>query len=909
MQSELLAARDEVCYNTAMQPDSVWNIVTNPLWRNSSVFLFGVVMALIVILYAVAWGTIRWRFRARFTPRSLRIFDIAALVLLPILLFAVRSLPGCFTRENVGVPVDPDVLGYIFLAVCAAVLVGLTLWTYLGAAQTTPRRLFILVFLRLLALVIAMITAIRPALSITEQPRIPSTIIIVLDTSESMTLTDEFGRNSRWDVLRNVMEKCEPIIKQLQGEQEVTVHLYCFSTNFDPNAEQYRSKLDDKDVTITQWLARRRPDGKRTDFGSMLQKLYDRYQSERYLRGLIIVSDGGNNVMNPDATAQATKWRGIGCPIYTFMVGRTDTKSDQKDIALTSIAPDPSPVTVKADLVVKGMVNAQGLELANVKIRLTISTLNNSTGEWEEIRDLTRTEEFKLLKSIGNEIEIATKAPDKPGEVRVKLEIVNGPADDRIKDNNEIDTYLTVTKEGVRVLVIDRARLELAYLRRALATDKRFDFVQVIRQTSEPPAANEARTFDVLNEAYDAIILGDVSIDRLTSLNPELMANIDKLVREKGVGLLMTGGLDSFGGTPNITPRSWKGTPIGDLLPVELPDPTAQIDEPTEIKPTTEGFKQYIMKLDPNPKTNEKIWADLGRETYTKLGGYTVIGRPKPGTTIYATASRGLGEDFLLVGHTVGKGRVLAFGADQTWKWVNFGGDEEPKNKDEPTTGQNLHARFWKQMVLWLAHQEEIEGNVFVRPDLRRLSVNGKNTLRLGIKDKHGDLVPNPKLRYQVLAPGEKADPNKAKPPERGDKGEFRATYEPKAPGEYRVIAWGEGKNPDGSDIKGDAESRFIVYPDISDELLRPAARDDFLLGLENTANGVTPENVRRADKLPGFLESEFVQKPLKLTTAKPRLHPDWRRNGSPWFLPTVLIVFVAVLGLEWGLRRVWGMV
>ena len=895
-----------------MQTDSVWNIVTNPLWRNSSVFLFGVVMALIVILYVVAWGALRWRLRARFSPRGGRMFDIGALLFLPILLFACRSIPGYLTKENVSVPLDPDVLGYVFLAVCAAVLVGLTLWTYLGAAQTTPRRLFVLIFLRLLALVIAMITAIRPALSVTEQPRIPSTIIIVLDTSESMTLTDEFSRNSRWDVLKSVMEKCEPILKQLQSDQEVTVHLYCFSTNFDPNAEQYRPKQDDKDVSIPQWLAGRKPDGKRTDFGGMLQKLYDRYQGERYLRGLIIVSDGGNNVTNPDAAAQATKWRGIGCPIYTFMVGRTDTKSDQKDIALTSIVPDPSPVAVKADLNVKGTLNAQGLEGASIKIRLTISTLNGSTGQWEEIRDLTRTEEFKLFKPVGNEIEIITKAPDKPGEVRVKLEIVDAPAEDRVKANNEIDTYLTVTKEGVRVLVIDRARLELTFLRRALGTDKRFDFVQVIRQTSEPPAVGDARKFDVLNEAYDAIILGDVSIDRLTSLNPELMKNIDKLVREKGVGLLMTGGLDSFGGTPNFGGKGWRGSEIGDLLPVEMPQPTAQIDESTAIKVTPQGFGEYIMKLDPIRKANEKIWDDLGSEAFTRLGGFTVIGTPKRGATIYATARRveAGGQDFpLLVGHQVGKGRVLAFGADQTWKWVNFGGDEAPKNIDDPSPGQNLHARFWKQVVLWLAHQEEIEGNVYVRPDLRRLAVNGKNTLRMGVKDKHTDLVPNAKMRYQVLAPGEKPDQAKAKSPERSDKGEFRATYEPKEPGEYRVIAWGEGKDPDGADIKGDAESRFIVYPDISDEMLRPAARDDFLLGLENTANGVIPETVRRADKLPGFLETEFVQKPLKLTTAKPRLHPDWRRNGSSWFLPVVLVVFVVVLGLEWGLRRVWGMV
>ncbi len=44
-------------------------------------------------------------------------------------------------------------------------------------------------------------------------------------------------------------------------------------------------------------------------------------------------------------------------------------------------------------------------------------------------------------------------------------------------------------------------------------------------------------------------------------------------------------------------------------------------------------------------------------------------------------------------------------------------------------------------MVLWLAHQDEVEGNVFVLPELYRLAVNGKNKLWMGVKDKHGDEI------------------------------------------------------------------------------------------------------------------------------------------------------------------------
>jgi hypothetical protein len=48
---------------------------------------------------------------------------------------------------------------------------------------------------------------------------------------------------------------------------------------------------------------------------------------------------------------------------------------------------------------------------------------------------------------------------------------------------------------------------------------------------------------------------------------------------------------------------------------------------------------------------------------------------------------------------------------------------------------------------------------------------------------------------------------------------------------------------------------------------------------------------------------------PPTISTAKPKAYPDWRRDKQKWFLPMMLILFVAVLGLEWGLRRAWGMV
>ena len=41
----------------------------------------------------------------------------------------------------------------------------------------------------------------------------------------------------------------------------------------------------------------------------------------------------------------------------------------------------------------------------------------------------------------------------------------------------------------------------------------------------------------------------------------------------------------------------------------------------------------------------------------------------------------------------------------------------------------------------------------------------------------------------------------------------------------------------------------------------------------------------------------------------KPKYYPDWRRNHSKGFLTIWFVLFVALVGTEWGLRRLWGLI
>src|SRR5204863_8404341 len=134
-----------------------------------------------------------------------------------------------------------------------------------------------------------------------------------------------------------------------------------------------------------------------------------------------------------------------------------------------------------------------------------------------------KTEDFELTKSTDNEVEITTKAPDTPGEVKVSMELVNPPGNQVSTENDKIETYLTVTREGVRVFVISKLGNELTYVRRALATDKRFDFVEIVRTSEAAGTADEAKRFDITDQRYDVIVLGDVGPNMLTSVRPRIL--------------------------------------------------------------------------------------------------------------------------------------------------------------------------------------------------------------------------------------------------------------------------------------------------------------------------------------------------------------------------------------------------
>jgi hypothetical protein len=786
-------------------------------------------------------------------------------------------------------------LGLPALAVVAALLVLLTIWTYLGHPQATRRRVLVVLALRLGALAVALLTAVRPSAGFQEEPKVPSVLLFGIDGSGSMTVKDEVNNQARADAVRRVLEKCQPILDELAAEQNVNVVLYRFGPpDFSPDTSRY----DPKDPA----------DAKRSDYGTYLSRTFEKWQGERFLRGHLLLGDGVDNGTAVSAVVEAGRFGRRNCPVHTFVVGREDTDPGAKDLVVTAVSCEPSPAPIKTQVTVTARVSAYRLQGSRVKVRVLFGD------------ELQTVEEVTLPKEKDNEVKVTVKAPDKPGEVKVRVEIPPLPGE--VSElNNSSETYLTVTKEGVRVLVVDRLRWENTRLLDALRSERRFDVAVVWRQTDLPPSPDEAQLLDLDNQAYDVVIIGNVSARQLTTVDPKLPDKIVDRVTKKGMGLMFLGGEAAF----TDFPESRAGTTtLTDLLPNTLPAPvvdsvnpaTRRPDRTYQTVPTPAGLVQSLMKQGKDPAEGAELWEKLNTASNrSRLTGYNRL-TPKGVASVYAWTSDANQPEkpgqpganpVLLVGHQVGegnRGRVLAFGGYDTYLWERLG---QPATRD----GVQIHNRFWKQCVLWLAHQEEEEGQVYVRPKYRRLPIGGDQEVRVGLKTASGGDDPNAVLTVKVLAPGE--DEAKAAPKQVvRDKDGTKVLVKPPVAGEYTVVATAPVIGPDGKPVAGPdgkpaeyrGAARYIAYPEVSDEMLKVAADPDFLRKIADASGG----KALRLEDLPAFLK-ELKAQPMDLLKPKPKYYPDWRRNHSKGFLPAWLVLFVVLLGTEWGLRRLWGMV
>jgi uncharacterized membrane protein len=749
-------------------------------------------------------------------------------------------------------PWSSPTFGWYLLLSVAAVVMALSTWSYYRSGAPRQHVASVLL-LRLIALVLIFLCLAGTSLVARDQMRVPSWLLVGLDASESMTVQDEVDGQARWNYLMRLLRdpQMSSTLQKLRDDHNINVLFFRFGAETQPFDLADPGKAD----------------GPRTDTAQMLQDLYDKYRSERYLRALLVLSDGADNASSePSPLSLAGQWRSLPCPLHTFGFGKTTTPDHQNDIAITAINPEPSVVAIKGELMVRATIDAPGFENSQVRVKVF----------FDDKEVITQDEVLKL--TTGNEVRLKCTAPTEPGEIKVTVKVHRPDKPEPLPGevsaaNNEMSTYVTVTKEGVSVLLIERQERfpEPQMLCDALAEDRRIRVHTLWLRGKDTISEDQKDLFQFSRQHYDVIILGDVTADRLKSLDPRVLATIHELVDTKRTGLLMFGGRYAFGN------GDWKGTEIEKLLPVQL-DATGQSDAATKVVATPAGLK-FILRQSDTPDDSKMVWARL-----RDLNGFTRLGKPKGNAQLLAETNRG---DPLLVAQDYGSGRTMAFGGSTTHLWVI--------NKD----GFRAHSRFWRQAILWLAHQEETDDFVRIKPDVRRLRSGDKLGFSVEMRGKSGEDLKETTFNVKIVDPKGNATPIPIV-----KESEERGQFKPRLPGEYRIEAAGTGKDAKNDRISGNATARFIVYQDDA-ETARRSADHKFLRDLAGAGGG----RFHKAEDLLKYLQ-ELPSQPLPQGAPKPAKWPDWRLNkGRSPFLVGFLILFVQVLALEWFLRRRWGMI
>jgi hypothetical protein len=209
-------------------------------------------------------------------------------------------------------------------------------------------------------------------------------------------------------------------------------------------------------------------------------------------------------------------------------------------------------------------------------------------------------------------------------------------------------------------------RWELKFIRRAVAADSNLQVVGLQRTATnkylrlDVDSAGELfggfpRTREELFQ-YRALILGSIEASYFSHDQLQMIADF---VAVRGGGLL------ALGGRSSLAEGGYAGTPVADVLPLEL-DPRWLRDSlyftELKVRPTRAGLVHAATRITAEPDPTAR-WDKL-----PALSSVNHVGGLKPGATALLTGrSDGNGEQVVLAFQRYGRGLALALPVQDTW--------------------------------------------------------------------------------------------------------------------------------------------------------------------------------------------------------------------------------------------------
>ena len=602
--------------------------------------------------------------------------------------------------------------------------------------------------------------------------------------------------------------------------------------------------------------------GTSTHLGQALERARDEL-SGLPLAGLVMVTDGADTSdASLDEPLASLKARSI--PVFPVGVGQDHFN---RDIQITRVEA-PRSTLKGTTLAVDVVISQTGYPGASIPLHV------EDDGRIVSSQNVT-------LPPNGQSttVRVNFTANDAgPRLFKVRIEPQSG---EQVTQNNMRDTLVEVWNRQERVLYMEgEPRYEMKFIRRAIGDDHNLA-VTILQRTAEDKylrldvsdAEEVVGGFPKTREelfAYRAIILGSVEA---AAFSPDQLRMLADFVSKRGGGLLMLGGRRSF------SEGGWAGTPVAEVLPVEFTESPRGQKQGQEYlasvstRPTRAGLTYPVTQLGNTDQVSSEKW-----EVMPSVTTVNPIHTVKPGATILLTGKTSdRQEQVVLAYQRYGRGKSLAFPIQDSWIW---------KMDASMSVEDTTHATFWRKLVRWLV--DGVPEPVDVTTSTDRVEPGESVKLTGEIVDPTFTEVNDAHVVAQVTSPSGKTTEVPLEWTVSKD-GEYKGGFVADEPGIYQVksTASRNGVDLGSSTMHARASAGDSEYFDA-------AMRASLLTRLAEETGGrfFTPST---ATALPEAISYSG----RGVTVVEER---------DLWDMPILLMAILALIGADWGLRRMRGL-
>lgn len=693
---------------------------------------------------------------------------------------------------------------------------------------------------RFLALTLVAFCLLQPSLVLSTVVPQESFVGVVVDDSASLRIADQGGaRRADW-----VARQLQPTPDSLQSRlaERFKVRLFSFS-------DSGRRIAGPEELTFN---------GTTSEVEKGLGAAADQLRNVA-LSGLVVLTDGVDT--STRLSDRLLDLRSQGVPVYPVGLG-----TSRYDLDLEVQAVD-APESVLIDSAVQVDVTVAQTGLSGRTVRLFVEDEGRIVSE-QNLQFPTSGEAASVPVTLR-----ATTAGPRRFTFRVD------PVEDEVVLQNNSRTALIDVQDRIdKVLYFEgELRYEYKFIRRAVEPDENLQLVSIIRaaesrfQRQGVDSADElADGFPVTREelfAYKALVLGSVEASFFTY---EQMRMILDFASRRGGSVIFLGGRYAF------AEGGYAGTPLAELMPVDLGPASGGEGEPTfsylDLRLTEQGRYHPALQFGADSEETLALWRNLpdGVSTFNDLT------RLKPGATALMMGKRPEldGEQVVLAHHRYGEGRAIAFSIHDTFNaWQMHA---------EIPVEDTRHERFWRQLLRWATSSVPEAIEVATRRD--RVGVGDRAEIVARIRDEAFLEINRASVVADITSPSGAVTSVPLEWSAEED-GRFEGSFAAEELGFYEVLV-------DASSAEGVLGSGSVTFEaaDLGDEYFGAQQRTEFLSDLATQTGGQS----YGTDQLDELLDD------LSYSGEGATV----REYRDLWDMPILFLLLLGLLATEWTLRR-----